>query len=280
MKNDSIRVKRDKGLFHRNDGRTIEEKIESELDNIAKTVNSAFKNSEAKTEKLVTQSIFIGGPVNPPPVIYDPKVVGGGIIVGNLDTERTVYGGENRTIIKDVAISYAPITNITTYAGTDTFEKNSHGLVNGDIVTATNIVTTTGISLATLYYVVGVTGSTFQLSLTSGGSPISLATGDGTCSLQKITRQVLTSFEPGDMLKAVTVITKTIDTGVSIFTLNDGTIDLFTLDDIDTTIISAATPARAMWREYTANGSLTMTIAGGSAFIARIVFEILRRPSV
>ena len=68
-------------------------------------------------------------------------------------------------------------------ASTDLFTKIGHGLTNGDVVVLSSIVTTTGIDATTPYYVVGVAGNDFQVSLTSGGSAITL-TDDGTCSTQ------------------------------------------------------------------------------------------------
>jgi hypothetical protein len=63
----------------------------------------------------------------------------------------------------------------------DTVTLASHGLLAGDRVSFSSIVSTTGISTNTTYYVINPTTNTFQLSLTSGGSALPLTTnGSGT----------------------------------------------------------------------------------------------------
>lgn len=63
----------------------------------------------------------------------------------------------------------------------DTVTKTSHGLANGQIIRFLTIVTTTGISTATDYFVITATTNTFQVSLTSGGAAVALTTdGSGT----------------------------------------------------------------------------------------------------
>jgi hypothetical protein len=68
--------------------------------------------------------------------------------------------------------------------GTDgsanTFTKASHGLANGDKVKPTNVGAVTGITVNTEYYVVGVSGSAFQLALTLGGAAIDITYSTGT----------------------------------------------------------------------------------------------------
>ena len=63
----------------------------------------------------------------------------------------------------------------------DTVTLTAHGYVNGDTVSFSVITTTTGIVINTVYFVVGSTANTFQVSLTSGGAAIALTTnGTGT----------------------------------------------------------------------------------------------------
>ena len=63
----------------------------------------------------------------------------------------------------------------------DTVTLTAHGYVNGDTVSFSVITTTTGIVINTVYFVVGATANTFQVSLTSGGAAIALTTnGTGT----------------------------------------------------------------------------------------------------
>jgi hypothetical protein len=63
----------------------------------------------------------------------------------------------------------------------DTVNLTAHNLQNGQQVAFTSITSTTGISVDTLYFVVGATTNTFQVSATSGGSALPLTTnGSGT----------------------------------------------------------------------------------------------------
>jgi surface protein len=63
----------------------------------------------------------------------------------------------------------------------DTVTLNSHGLENGDEVSFATIVTTTGLDLNTIYYIINKTTNTFQVATTSGGSALPLTTdGSGT----------------------------------------------------------------------------------------------------
>lgn len=70
----------------------------------------------------------------------------------------------------------------------DLFTAYGHTLVNNDRVilqTELDSVLPTGVSANTIYYVIGVSGATFQLSLTQGGAAITL-TADGGGSVHRI----------------------------------------------------------------------------------------------
>ena len=70
-------------------------------------------------------------------------------------------------------------------AGTgDTVTIATHGLLNGDQVTFDTIVTTTGITVDTVYYVVNTATNTFKVAATKGGAAIDLV-GDGTANVTK-----------------------------------------------------------------------------------------------
>ena len=77
-------------------------------------------------------------------------------------------------------------TTIGAVTFTDTGDlvgKVAHGLVAGDIVEFDTIVTTTGISTGTEYYVIasGLTADAFKVAATKGGSALALTTnGTGT----------------------------------------------------------------------------------------------------
>lgn len=77
--------------------------------------------------------------------------------------------------------------NATGAQATDLFTLTAHGLVNGDRVRLTNITGLTGggFVTTTVYFVVTATTNTFQLSLTSGGAPITF-TADGSADVFQI----------------------------------------------------------------------------------------------
>jgi hypothetical protein len=67
--------------------------------------------------------------------------------------------------------------------GTDTLTSNAHAFTNGDrvLITSTGGATPGGLVSGTLYFVVGATTNTFQLSTTEGGSAENITdTGSGT----------------------------------------------------------------------------------------------------
>lgn len=69
-----------------------------------------------------------------------------------------------------------------TAATNDTITSNSHGLLNGDIVTVSSSTTLpAGLSATALYYVVQKADNTFKVSLTYGGTEVDITdTGTGT----------------------------------------------------------------------------------------------------
>jgi surface protein len=71
---------------------------------------------------------------------------------------------------------------VTFTASTDTVNRTAHGYSNGMIVRFYGIVTTTGIDQGQFYYVINATANTFQVSLTEGGSAVTL-TNDGSATL-------------------------------------------------------------------------------------------------
>lgn len=79
------------------------------------------------------------------------------------------------------------ITAVTGTASSDLLNKTSHGLSNGDVVVVTLLGTGEGTGLFNdvPYFVVGVSGADFQLSLTSGGSAINFTTDITDCTVTK-----------------------------------------------------------------------------------------------
>lgn len=56
----------------------------------------------------------------------------------------------------------------------DLFTLASSGLANGDIIVFNSVGSITGISINTQYYIVGVSGNDFQISLTYGGTAVDI----------------------------------------------------------------------------------------------------------
>ena len=85
------------------------------------------------------------------------------------------------------SISNLSSATAVTFQETDnTVTLNSHGLQNGSVVSFATVVTTTGISQDTNYFVINSDTNTFKLSLTYNGSAISL-TNDGTGTINATT---------------------------------------------------------------------------------------------
>jgi hypothetical protein len=99
-------------------------------------------------------------------------------------TTITMASTTGITVGMQVTGTGTPLTTaiaVTFQDTSDTVTLNSHGLSNGDIVSFATIVTTTGITVGTPYYVINSTTNTFQVSTSSGGSVVALTTnGTGT----------------------------------------------------------------------------------------------------
>jgi hypothetical protein len=95
----------------------------------------------------------------------------GGGEINHLSPTRSTNGEDASTY--EVA---AETSNVTFTDSGDTVGAPGHNLNNGDTVSFTSITSTTGISVNTLYYVVGATSSTYQVASTSGGSALALTT--------------------------------------------------------------------------------------------------------
>lgn len=95
------------------------------------------------------------------------------------------YEGASFISIGNLPANISTLTGVATDATNNNFIKPGHGLTENDRVTLSNIVTTTGITSETPYYVILVDSSTFKLSLTKSGSAVDLLTGDGSCTVRK-----------------------------------------------------------------------------------------------
>ena len=77
----------------------------------------------------------------------------------------------------------------------DVITSHGHALANGDRVYLQQVVSEvlpTGLNLTTVYYVVGTTTDTFQLSLTLGGAAVAI-TADGELAFQKVIPEIFGS---------------------------------------------------------------------------------------
>lgn len=82
-------------------------------------------------------------------------------------------------------------TPFTAVASTDIFTAYTQTFTNGDkVVLKATAGLPTGVSADTIYFIVGVSGQTFQLSLTSGGAAINITT-DGDGEIMKVVTHVV-----------------------------------------------------------------------------------------
>ena len=96
------------------------------------------------------------------------------VIAVSLETVSVTTGMPNAIFYRSGAA-----TACTFQDTGDTVTKTAHGLANGDPVQFATIVTTTGISVNTTYFVVGKADDTFQVEATVGGGALAL-TNNGT----------------------------------------------------------------------------------------------------
>jgi len=68
--------------------------------------------------------------------------------------------------------TWTTATSMATTVSTSIITWTGHNFSNGTIISFKTIGTTTGVVINTVYYIVNVTTDTFQVSATSGGSPI------------------------------------------------------------------------------------------------------------
>ena len=137
-------------------------------------IETVFQNLFSTTGQTIT----VGSGTNwgaPAVISLSGTTVSGSTTVLMSSTTGLATGME----IAGTGISTSQAVTLQTTANTVTL--NSHGIPNGTLVSFATIVTTTGIVVYTPYYVVNATTNTFQVSLTSGGSAITLTNnGSGT----------------------------------------------------------------------------------------------------
>jgi surface protein len=141
------------------------DKLEDIFDNLG-TIGAAFQS--------ITITFNWGAPT---PVSLSGTRTVGSTTITMANTTGIVTGMQ-------VTGTGSPLTTaraVTLQDTGDTVTLNSHGLQDDDEVSFATIVTTTGIVINTIYYVVNSTTNTFQVASTIGGSPLPLTTnGSGT----------------------------------------------------------------------------------------------------
>ena len=112
----------------------------------------------------------------------------------------------------DLSGTDAPVTFT---AATNTVNRTAHGYNNGDTVRFYNIVTTTGVSENTPYYVVNATANTFQVAALENGSALAL-TNDGSATLLPYKIAVITiTPQAGQNLNSVAFYVKHNQSGLA-----------------------------------------------------------------
>lgn len=145
--------------------------------------NEATGGSPAYARKAVTHAAASGG----------AAVQNGTDPVFDVPAGTYVAIGYWSAVTAGVFYGWSPLNAGTAFpfyaanAG-DLFSADGHGLANGDqvylhVVSGSSLPT--GVAAGTRYFVVSVSGDTFQLSATSGGSAIAISS-DGAGLVQKV----------------------------------------------------------------------------------------------
>ena len=113
----------------------------------------------------------------------------------------------------DLANTNAPVT--LTDAG-DLVERTAHGYVNGMEVRFYNIVSTTGLTTAQVYYVINATTNNFQVSTTVSGSAIALTT-NGSATLLPYKQAIVTVTPNGGTLTSININVKNTTSGLQAY---------------------------------------------------------------
>lgn len=79
-------------------------------------------------------------------------------------------------------VSAGKSTDFTARADDNTLSLDSHGFINGEVVTVSGIGSSTGLTINTDYYVVNATENALQLAATEGGPAVNI-TADGTVTI-------------------------------------------------------------------------------------------------
>jgi surface protein len=114
----------------------------------------------------------------------------------------------------DLANTNGPVT--LTDAG-DLVERTAHGYSNGMEVRFYNIVSTTGLTTAQVYYVINATANNFQVAATVGGSAVALST-NGSATLLPYKQAIVTvTPQAGQNLTTITLNLKNTTSGLQAY---------------------------------------------------------------
>ena len=168
----------------------------------------------SNTQALTFSIIFNWGAVTPVSLTCTPTA-GSTTITAASTTGVTVgmqWTGVGSPATTAIACTFTDAGDLVT--------KTAHGLSNGDEVSFATIVTTTGISINKIYFVVGATANTFQVALTSGGAAVALTT-NGTGTVRW--RSVVTAVTPNTSIMVSRPATATGSTALAFRTLKTQT---------------------------------------------------------
>lgn len=91
--------------------------------------------------------------------------------------------------------------NPTGVASSDTFTDNGHGYANGDVVVFSAITGGAGLVIGRVYFVIGSTANTYQLSTTPGGSAVNFTTDVSAATIARF--QEISGGSPAYARKAI-----------------------------------------------------------------------------
>lgn len=152
--------------------------------------NASISYSNMSLSKIALEDIFSGLAnngttktitINPnygadTAVTKSSVLTSGNPVVNVADTSNLSVG----MLVTGTGVNTAVAVTLQTTANTIT--RANHGLANDTPISFPTIVTTTGLTVYTKYFVVNATPNTFQVALTAGGTPLVL-TNNGTGTL-------------------------------------------------------------------------------------------------
>jgi surface protein len=113
----------------------------------------------------------------------------------------------------DLAGTNAPVDLTDTG---DLVERTAHGYSNGMEVRFYNIVDTTGLTAAQVYYVINATANDFQVAATVGGSAIALST-NGSATLLPYKQAIVTVTPNGGTLTSININVRNTTSGLQAY---------------------------------------------------------------